>query len=461
MHTEGNMHIVFKTRIRQALPVMMLLGIICVLFGVGSQTFGAGNAPAVRAQAPETPQPSTTYFTSRTITLRDGTSLDEIIINGPPKPPPGYELQRTAVALPEPNRVMGTNTLNVPAYNWVFGCSSVSGAMIAGYYDWNGFPNMYAGPTNGGVMPQNNSVWPTWTDGNGDTYPNLPLAASHNGVDGRIIRGSIDDYWVAYESSAPDPYITNGWTQHAWGDAIGDYMKTSQSVYTNTDGSTHFYNYTSSASQLTCDNMVSYGISTLDGTYGRKLFYEARGYTVAECYNQKTDNTIAGGFSFIQFKAEIDAGRPVMLNLEGHTVVGVGYNDSGNTVYIHDTWDYSNHTMIWGGSYSGMALLSVSIVNLQTAPPPTPTPTPTNTPTPTRTPTPTNTPTGTPTNTPTPTRTPTNTPTPTPTNTPTGTPTNTPTPTRTPTNTPTPTPTATATWTPSAWVYLPVVLCNP
>ena len=101
--------------------------------------------------------------------------------------------------------------------------------------------------------------------------------------------------------------------------------------------------------------MVTYGIADVDGTYGRKLFYEARGYTVTDCYSQKTDNTIPGGFSFNQFKAEIDAGRPVMLNLAGHTVVGVGYDDTINLVYIHDTWDYSNHTMTWGGSYSGHA----------------------------------------------------------------------------------------------------------
>ena len=107
----------------------------------------------------------------------------------------------------------------------------------------------------------------------------------------------------------------------------------------------------------------------MDGTYGRKLFYEARGYTVTDCYNQKTDNTITGGFSFAQYKAEIDAGRPVMLNLAGHTIVGVGYDDTGSTVYIHDTWSNSDHTMTWGGSYAGMALLSVSIVNLQESTP--------------------------------------------------------------------------------------------
>ena len=59
----------------------------------------------------------------------------------------------------------------------------------------------------------------------------------------------------------------------------------------------------------------------------------------------------------------------MFLNLEGHSIVGVGYDDSSNTVYIHDTWNNSNHTMTWGGSYSGMALWGVSIVNLQASTP--------------------------------------------------------------------------------------------
>lgn len=165
-----------------------------------------------------------------------------------------------------------------------------------------------------------------------------------------------------------DPYITGGWSQHVWSSAIGDFMKTSQSAYSNVDGSTTFWNYTSSATPLTASAMEGYGIASSDGSYGRKLFYEARGYTVSTCYNQVTDNQVAGGFSFAQFKAEIDAGRPVMLNLVGHTVVGVGYEDTGSVVYIHDTWDYSTHSMTWGGSYTDMALQSVSIVNLAAIP---------------------------------------------------------------------------------------------
>jgi hypothetical protein len=189
-------------------------------------------------------------------------------------------------------------------------------------------------------------------------------------VDGRATSGSIDDYWIQYGSSAQDPYITGVWTQHTWEDAIGDYMMTSQSAFGNTDGSTSFWNFTNSPDRLTCAAMPGYGI-TKDGTLGRKNFYEARGYTVTECYNQKTNNTIPGGFSFAQFKAEIDAGRPVLLNLAGHSIVGVGYDDSASTVYIHDTWDYSNHSFAWGTSYSGMGLLSVSIVNIiiDTTPP--------------------------------------------------------------------------------------------
>ena len=189
-------------------------------------------------------QASDMYATFNTLWLSDGTEIEELIIHGPPKPPPGFEFEIQAVSSPEPDIEAGVNVLTVPAFNWVFGCSAVSGAMIAGYYDRSGWPNIYTGPTNGGVMPLNNSSWPTWSDGY-DTYPNCPLIASKNGVDGRTSRGSIDDYWIEYGSTANDPYITKGWTEHTWTDAIGDYMKTSQSKFGNTDGSTTFWNWNS------------------------------------------------------------------------------------------------------------------------------------------------------------------------------------------------------------------------
>lgn len=324
-----------------------------------------GSLPTALAAPPDQTPPGqapTPYFSVEAIRLRDGTQLDRITINGPATPPLGYEEERKPVALPTPDQALATNSLPVPTYSWIFGCSAVSASMIGAYFDRNGRSNIYTGPTDGGVMPLNNSVWPTWTDSAGDTYPGNPLTASRLGSDGRTTRGSIDDYWVSYGNNASDPYITGGWAQHAWSDAFGDYMKTSQSAYGNTDGATTFYNLTSSSTPLTCAAMVGYGIADDDGTYGRKLFYEARGYEVTDCYSQKTDNTITGGYSFAQFKASIDAGYPVFLNLAGHSVVGVGYLDP-SIVYINDTWDFSTHSMTWGGSYAGMALQSVSIVN--------------------------------------------------------------------------------------------------
>ena len=385
------------------------------------------DTPASEPAVTETPhiEVINPYFSIQYSTLSDGTPVSVYIINGPPAPPPEYAAERVASIKPIPP----TGILpDFPSFSWVFGCSAVSGAMIAGYYDRGAYPNMYTGPTNGGVMPVTDTSWPLWYDGY-KTYPNNPLIASHINVDGRTTRGSIDDYWVQYESTADDPYITGGWVQHTWGSAIGDYMKTSQSAapYNNVDGSTSFYNYNSNA-KLTCTDMEGYGIDSVDGTYGRKLFYEARGYAVSDCYNQKTDNNYSGGFSLVNFKAEIDAGYAVLLNLAGHSIVGYGYE--GSTIYIRDTWSSDpgfTPTMPWGGSYQGMELLSVSVVHLTSST--TPTPTRTATPTKTTTRTPTRTPIRTPPNSfgylpligkpPTPTRTPTRTITRTPTRTPT------------------------------------------
>lgn len=344
---------------RKALLSTLLTLLVCTAL-VGS----AAAAALAQDETPESGSPQinviSPYYSEEQITTPDGQQITRSIINGPSKPLPEYQAEREAsMTAIEPEGTLG----NMPSYNWVFGCSAVSGAMIAGYYDRTTYPNMYTGPANGGVMPLTDTSWPTWSDGH-ETYPNNPLIASHNGVDGRIIKGSIDDYWIEYGSSANDPYITGGWTQHTWGTAIGDYMKTSQSAYDNSDGSTSFYNWTSSPNKLTCADMVSNNIDDLDGTYGRKLFYEARGYTVTDCFNQKTDNN-SGGFTLANFQAEINAGHPVLLNLAGHSIVGYGYN--GSTIYIRDTWDNDpghTYTMTWGGSYSGMTLQSVSVVHL-------------------------------------------------------------------------------------------------
>lgn len=364
-----------KARYRLVTLVVMLMLITSAVFsGRVSSVQASGGAPVDPDSLITSTEKVNDYYTVQHLTLPNGKKLVKNIISGPPTRPAAFAAESASVIDPA---AAGAVTLSVPAFNWVMGCSAVSASMVAGYYDRNGYDNMYTGPSNGGVYPLvEDAAWGSWTDSIGDSYPNNPLIATHLGIDGRTIKGGIDDYWVAYGSSAKDPYITGGWTQHTWGESLSDYMKTSQSAYSNTDGSTSFYGYNSST-KLTCTAMLSGGISTKDGTYGRKLFYEARGYTVTDCYSQATSNRYSGGYSLASFKAEIDAGRPVFINLAGHSIVGVGYDPSSTTIYIHDTWDNSTHTMTWGGSYSGLAMQSVSIVNLAvvtpTVPPAAPT----------------------------------------------------------------------------------------
>ena len=254
---------------------------------------------------------------------------------------------------------------NVPGYDWSFGCSATSGAMMAGYYDITGYYNMYTGPTNGGVAPLNNSTWGgVWI--NGEYRKQCPLSATRNGLDGRTTRGHVDDYWIQYGNSSADPWITNGWTQHTWGDCTGDYMGTNQSSFSNTDGSTTFYYYTNGAPLYNYNAPSGYK----DGCYGLRAFFESRGYTVIINYNQYIypygSNT--QGFTFNQYKQEINAGRPVLIQITGHTMLGYGYDDAGQTIYLRDTWDYSQHSMSWGGSYSGMTHYGVVIIQLAGAP---------------------------------------------------------------------------------------------
>ena len=284
----------------------------------------------------------------RTLTYR-GRAVDEVIVPGVPPP---YRMP--AVKLPRIHTLSVNTLTSVPTLDWCYGCSATSAAMIFGYYDTHGYPNLYTGSTNGGVFPQDNTAW-----GSGE----CPLAATHIGYDGRATRGHVEDYWVAASSSDPDPWITNGWTQHTYADCTGDFMGTNQSSLGNVDSSTTFYYWQ--------DNTPTYDYtgaepSHVDGCHGMREFAFSRGYTVLTNYNQYIAgyNGISTGFTFANFKAEIDAGYPVMIQVTGHTMVGVGYDDTTQTIYIHDTWDHVTHSMTWGGSYDGRAQYGVTVLHL-------------------------------------------------------------------------------------------------
>ena len=294
------------------------------------------------------------FIRSRTFD-KNGKEIVGIIVPGVP-PADGH---REPVAIPTRSAVLLSN---VPAFSWSFGCSATSASMAAGYYDNSGYPDMYTGPANAGIMPMNNSCWST-VDINGETLAQCPLSATRNTVDGRTTRGNVDDYWIATNNAGPDPFITNGWTEHTYGDCTSDFMGTNQSIVSNIDGGTTFYNYTNGSPLY---NYTGCEPALRDGCHGLRDFYVSRGYTVVQNYSQYiygyNNNTI--GFTFNQFRQEIDNGRPVLIQVTNHTMLGYGYDTAGSLVYVHDTWDYSNHTMPWGGTYSGLQHYGVVVVQL-------------------------------------------------------------------------------------------------
>lgn len=263
----------------------------------------------------------------------------------------------------------------VPAMSWSYGCTATSATMIFGYLDRNGYPNMYTGPTNGGVFPLTNAVWGPSFEGNGQ----CPLTASQNGLDGRTKKGHKDDYYHAYGSNT-DPYF-GAWNEHTPQDCIADFMGTSMfQKYGSSDGGTWIW---TNPEGYPLYDFTRYDDTQRDGMHGMKLFVESRGYSVAtDGQNSLNYNQViygyggnTKGFTYNQYKSEIDAGYPVIIQVQGHTMLGVGYTGT-DQVILHNTWDYNKHTMTWGGSYEGMQHYAVGVIHLNPPPAPTPTPTP-------------------------------------------------------------------------------------
>ena len=280
--------------------------------------------------------------------IKDGREIWEVVVPG--RPPKDHREPVAAIEAAAGDVVLSS----VPAFDWSYGCSATSAAMMVGFYDNGGYGDMYTGPTNGGVCPLTNAAW-----GAGE----CPLSATHMGYDGLGVRGHVDDYWITYNNPGPDPYIANGWPEHTSANCTGDFMGTNQSKFGNVDGGTTFYYYQDGSPLYDYDA----GSSRRDGCHGIRLFAESRGYTVTDNFTQLIDGYQGNalGFTFQDYVAEIDAGRPVMIQVAGHSMLGFGYNPTGTVVYLHDTWDYGDHSMTWGGSYSNMKHWGVTVLRLE------------------------------------------------------------------------------------------------
>ena len=186
----------------------------------------------------------------------------------------------------DPNSVVFKNPLaGQPEYLWWYGCSPTSGGMLMGHWYQKGFTQLLPGVTD-------------------------PMVQDAN------VRKAIAS--PAHIQAGADLGLTYGsWKNHD-PDCIADFMKTE-------DGGSSADNI-----PLGLQGWTSYvGLETKTAYHDWVSFY-------------------GGQFNYADFKSEIDADRPMLLNLYtwtysygtvGHSVVGYGYQD--NMFSLLNPLDYS------------------------------------------------------------------------------------------------------------------------
>jgi hypothetical protein len=258
-------------------------------------------------------------------------------------------------------------------YAWWYGCSPTSAGMMMGHYDRNGYNSLYY-PN---LVPGGVAEATTWGVPGGSALVD-PVIASHGyqyDFYGNV-NGSTDRTTFVYDTGGGTPANGYGYSGedlaqpwHSF-NCLGDFMGTSQDAYGNSNGFTTFYYYTD-GSPLNAYEMPGYGIADPSGMYGIGEYVNYAGYSYNTLYNQYIDTLgLTYGFTYAQYCAEIDAGRPVLIHIENHTMYGYGYdNTTAPMVNVYDTWSPDGMqpgSLVWGGTYgtSGWAHMGVTVLEI-------------------------------------------------------------------------------------------------
>ncbi|MCG8698360.1 MAG: hypothetical protein MI922_09935, partial [Bacteroidales bacterium] len=238
-----------------------------------------------------------------------------------------------------------------PDYNWYHGCSPTAAGMMMGYYD-STYTNLIAG------------------EAASQTFVN-PYSPSAQATKNMIASaGHIADYYRSFGSSGndtPTPGRAN--------DSLADFMGTSQDRFGNSDGATTFFYY-NNGSAFNYTDALFHGIADRSGMFGITEYIDYAGYEVTSAFNQYIDSMgLANGFTFDQYKTEIDAGRPMLVHVQGHSMYGYGYTTDvlgRNYVQVRDTWvpggAFNAGVLEWGGSYGGMTMYGITALELTALP---------------------------------------------------------------------------------------------
>lgn len=288
-----------------------------------------------------------------------------------------------SVVYPHPidkNRYRGV-LLKVPSYRWSFGCAPTAGAMVVAYYDRSGYPQLYTGPTNGGKAPMGKKDDAPDEDGGqelwggqfpGDVPPEAPsfhqnwecpISATCNGIDGNQNIGHVDDYYK-YVWAQVDPLTNQDPNAHHKWDCLADFMGTSMwdkplyNVHNLSDGDTYVVFKNLAQFKLTAQEAINVSETELKPNQlaGLIRFLEYRKLEVdyENTYTQWIDEG-NNGFTYEQFKIEINNGRPVLMGDLGnkHAFLAIGWREGGGKNYFAYNLSRSNdsYEAEWGVAF--------------------------------------------------------------------------------------------------------------
>ena len=248
--------------------------------------------------------------------------------------------------------VMLANTM--PQSEYMYGCTPTSVGMILGYYDLYGYQGTKMSNLISGTVELNSRG----TDG--DAYD----MDAFDTVLGRAI--ASEGYVNRFYGTTPEEelrYTYKGNTSElntAEWDCIADYLGTGQFWRGNTNLSTTTTNCT--LEELYTNREHSFSMT--DGSiirrilwrnismlYGLDLYVRSRGYSLDRKNTGTYEVDVNGGsFTFERYMKEIDAGRPVLISITHHSMVGYGYNPKTREIIFDDCY-FADRRMTWDGTY--------------------------------------------------------------------------------------------------------------
>ena len=246
----------------------------------------------------------------------------------------------------------------MPEAEYMFGCTPTAVAMVLGYYDLYGYRDAdLSNMIEGDVDSKSRG-----TDGN---------AYNMNAFDTALGRATATESFVSRFHSAGGKEITPSqelkyafksdkktMNTDVW-DCIADYLGTGQYWRGNDNLSTSItycsledlydddrtFEITAGSTKRTVRNIDT---SML---YGLDLYVQSRGYAMDyEITGSYLVDLAGGSFTFADYMREIDAGRPVLISIQGHSMTGYGYNAETEEIIFDDCY-VSGRRMKWNGTY--------------------------------------------------------------------------------------------------------------